>query len=128
LTTAVLAAAGFVCAQLASAAPKSAEQRASASQSSQPPGEKACREAVNGLISMLDAKLDDASNYRDTYKAVVETCGLAAPAPKPKTPPPGRDACYDLAAAMVDLIEDGKMDTAAFVKARSDFADTCPPK
>ncbi len=58
----------------------------------------------------------------------LRPAGLAAPAPKPKTPPPGRDACHDLAAAMVDLIEDGKMDTAAFVKARNDFADTCPPK
>src|SRR5271165_4121559 len=100
LTTAAIAAAGVVGATVAFAGPQSAQR----------PGEKACREAVNGLVSMLDAKTDDSANYRDTYVAVVDTCGPVATKVRPKTTPATRDACHDLAAAMVDLIEDGKMD------------------
>ncbi len=105
---------------LASAAPKSAQR----------PGEKPCREAANGLVSLLDAKADGSATYRDTYAVVVNTCGPASAAPKsaPKPQPPGRAACPDLAAAMVDLIEDGKMNAKAFVTARDDFALTCPPR
>ncbi|MGA8651190.1 MAG: hypothetical protein WB677_11300 [Xanthobacteraceae bacterium] len=111
-------------------------------------GEKSCREAVNGLITLLDAKTDNTALYRDTYGIVVNTCGLVSPAPKPKDPPlehdpekwkpvfredhapakSHRDACHDLAAALVDLIEDGKLNTAAFVKARDDVALACPPR
>jgi hypothetical protein len=29
---------------------------------------------------------------------------------------------------MVDLIEDGQLNTAAFVKTRNGFAQTCPPR
>ena len=94
-----LAAAVFACTSLASAAPKSNQRT----------GEKPCREGMLGIVSMLDAKTDDSDNYRHTYSAIVETCGPAAPAdPNPKTPPPSRGACRDLAMAMVDLIEDGK--------------------
>jgi hypothetical protein len=112
LTTAAVLVAAF-----ASAAPRSVPR----------PREKACREAVNGLVSMLDAKTDNTANYRDTYAAVVDTCGPVATVPKPKATPVSRDGCHDLAAAMVDLIEDGKIDTAAFVKPRNDFAVACPP-
>lgn len=116
LTAAVLAAAVIVCASLAGAAPR--------------PSEKSCREAVNGLISLLDAKNDNTTLYRDTFAVVVNTCGPAATKtePKPAALPPGRVACHDLAAALVDLIEDGKMNSAPFVKARGDFALACPPR
>jgi hypothetical protein len=92
--------------------------------------EASCRQAVNGLISLLDAKTDNTALYRDTFAVVVDTCGSAATKSEPK---PGaallpRDACHDLAAALVDLIEDGKMNTAAFAKARADFAQACPPR
>jgi hypothetical protein len=93
------------------------------------PGAGSCRQAVNGLISLLDARNDDTALYRDTYGVVVNTCGPMAQAPQPAAPPSNnRDACHDLAAALVDLIEDGKMNTPAFVKARSDFAVACPPR
>lgn len=91
-------------------------------------GEKACREAINGLISLIDANTDNSALYRDTFAVVVNTCGLIAPAPKPKNPPPSRAGCHDLAAAMVDLIEDEKLNTGDFVKARNAFAQTCPPR
>jgi hypothetical protein len=77
---------------------------------------------------MLDAKSDDTANYRATYAAVVETCGPAASAAKQKAPSANREICHDLAAALVDLIEDEKMNTPAFVKARTSFAETCPPR
>jgi hypothetical protein len=117
---AALAAAVFVFASPVFAAPKAAP-RAS---------EGSCRQAVNGLISLIDAKTDNTPLYRDTYAVVVNTCGPPAPNAGSKlgAPPPGRDACHDLAAALVDLIEDGKMNTAAFVKARGDFAVACAPR
>ena len=118
LAPAALAAAGLMAAALAQAAPQSAQR----------PGDKACREAANGLVSMLDARLDDTATYRATYAAVVETCGPASPAKRPKAPPPDRDACHDLAAALVDIIEDGKMNTPAFVQARTSFAQACKPR
>jgi hypothetical protein len=92
--------------------------------------EGSCRQAANGLISLLDAKTDDTALYRDTYTVVVDTCGPPASnaQSKPGATPPGRVACRDLAAALVDLIEDGKMNIKAFVEARSCFAQVCPPR
>lgn len=118
-TTAPLAAAVLVCVSLSSgAAPRASES--------------SCREAANGLISLLDAKTDTKTDntalYRDTYNVVVNTCGPIAQARQPTQPPRSRDACHDLAAALVDLIEDGKMNTNAFVKARGDFAAACRPR
>jgi hypothetical protein len=137
ISSAVVSATVFACACLATAAPKPNQRT----------GEKPCREGVLGIVSMLDAKTDDTDDYRHTYSAIVETCGPPsmvrksggrfsdkamlqqnAPAPKLKDPPPSRAGCRDLAMAMVDLIEDGKMNTKAFVKARDDFAGTCPPR
>jgi hypothetical protein len=93
------------------------------------PGPGPCREAVNGLVSMLDARTDDTALYRDTYGIVVNTCGPVRQAPwPPAAPPPSRDACHDLAAALVDLIEDDKMNTPAFAKARGAFALACAPR
>lgn len=89
-----------------------------------------CREAANGLISLLDAGKDSGALYRDTYAVVVKTCGPAATAPRPAAPPspPDRATCHELAAALVDLIEDDRMDTAAFAGARGAFAASCAPR
>jgi len=91
------------------------------------PGAGACREAVNGLMSLLDAGSDNTPLYRDTYNVVVKTCGPAS-APPLAAEPKGREHCHELAAALVDLIEDGKMASGAFVKARGDFATACGPR
>jgi hypothetical protein len=111
-----LASAALICAA-ASAAPRSTSPAS-------------CREAANGLISLLDDKKDDTALYRDTYAVVVDTCGPAATASRPAAPPspPDRAKCRDLAAAMVDLIEDDKMDTPAFATARNAFASACAPR
>jgi hypothetical protein len=90
--------------------------------------EGSCRQAVNGLIALIDGKTDNTPLYRDTYAVLVNACGPTSPAVTPGRPQPTRDACHDLAAALVDLIEDGKMSTTAFVKARSDFAVACAPR
>jgi hypothetical protein len=88
-----------------------------------------CREAINGLISLLDAGKDDTPLYRDTFLTVVKTCGRHLPDPPPVADPlPGRDACHTLAAAMVDLIEDNKIDTLQFIKARTTFERVCLPR
>jgi hypothetical protein len=105
------------------APPALAAQRASAA---------SCREAVNGLVSLLDGKMDNTALYRETFATVVNSCGPASPASAPAASPrpaaPDRAACDDLASAMTDLIEDDKMNTADFVKARSAFAQSCAPR
>ena len=110
-----VAAAALICTAAAAAPPSSPAS---------------CREAANGLISLLDAKQDDTALYRDTYAVVMNTCGPTATAPRPATPPspPDRAKCHDLAAATVDLIEDDKMDSAAFTDARDAFARACAPR
>lgn len=86
-----------------------------------------CREAANGLIALLDAGKDDTALYRDTYAVVVNTCGAVATAPHPAAPP-DRARCHDLAATMVDLIEDDTIDSAQFAQVRERFDDTCAPR
>ncbi|MGA8320854.1 MAG: hypothetical protein WB774_08560 [Xanthobacteraceae bacterium] len=85
-----------------------------------------CHEAVNGLVSLLDGKMDNTALYRETFATVVNTCGPAAPALPAAAP--DRSACDDLATAMTDLIGDDKMNTAGFIKARTAFAQSCAPR
>ncbi|HUC51898.1 MAG TPA: hypothetical protein VMA30_21125 [Xanthobacteraceae bacterium] len=77
--------------------------------------------------------MDNTALYRETFATVVNGCGPASPESAPAATsqaasPPDRAACDDLAGAMTDLIEDDKMNTAAFVKARSAFARSCAPR
>ncbi|HEY2463164.1 MAG TPA: hypothetical protein VGI32_03830 [Steroidobacteraceae bacterium] len=116
-----ISAAAFAIAAATFAPPALAATRASPA---------SCHQAVNGLISLLDGKMDNTALYRDTYAVVVNTCGPAsppAPAAQPATPP-DRTTCDNLAAAMNDIIEDDKMNTPAFLKARSAFAQSCAPR
>ncbi|MGA7432985.1 MAG: hypothetical protein WBW35_21320 [Xanthobacteraceae bacterium] len=88
-----------------------------------------CHEAANGLVSLLDGKMDNIALYRETFATVVNTCGPAAPAqPAQPAAVPDRSVCDDLVTAMTDLIEDDKMNTADFVKARTTFAQSCAPR
>jgi hypothetical protein len=119
----LIATAAFMLAAT-SAPPAFAAPRASAA---------SCHQAVNGLISLLDGKMDNTALYRETFATVVNSCGPASPAPAPAASPqaaapPDRAACDDLASAMTDLIEDDKMNTADFVKARNAFAQSCAPR
>jgi hypothetical protein len=116
----LVAAATFMLAAATSTVPARAAQRSA-------PGP--CREAVNGLISLLDGKTDNGALYRETFATVVNTCGPAAPAaPAQPAASSDRSGGDDLATAMTDLIEDDKMNTAAFVKARGAFAQSCAPR
>jgi len=105
----------------ATAQPALAAQRASPA---------SCHQAVNGLVSLLDGKMDDTALYRETFAIVVNSCGPAAPvAPsQPAAASSNRAVCDGLASAMTDLIEDDKMNTADFVKARTAFAQSCAPQ
>ncbi len=91
-----------------------------------------CHEAVNGLVSLLDGKMDNTALYRETFATVVDTCGPATTgAPVVAAQPiaaSDRSACDDLASAMTDLIEDDKMNTPDFVKSRAAFAQSCAPR
>jgi hypothetical protein len=115
-----LVAAAFVLATISAAPAPAARAAPRASAAS-------CHQAVNGLISLLDGKMDNSALYRETFATVVNTCGPAAPAPTPAASP-DRAVCDDLASAMTDLIDDDKMNTADFVKARTAFAQSCAPR
>jgi hypothetical protein len=103
----------------ATARPALAAQRASPA---------SCHQAVNGLVSLLDGKMDNTALYRETFATVVNTCGPPAPAPTVPQPAADRAACDGLASAMTDLIDDDRMDTSDFVKARTAFAQSCAPR
>jgi hypothetical protein len=103
----------------ATAQPALAAQRASAA---------SCHQAVNGLISLLDGKMDNTALYRETFATVVNSCGPAAPAAPAQPAAANRSACDNLATAMTDLIDDDKMNTPDFVKARTAFAQSCAPR
>lgn len=87
-----------------------------------------CRQGLLALMVMIDAEEHDRSLYRSTAVDVVGTCG---PAPAAKTaaasPAPkfDRDQCGRLALAMLDTIEEGKLDSPQFAQARDAFAGQC---
>jgi hypothetical protein len=106
----------FVCAQLASAAAQPAKRS----------GVGPCRQAALSLMSMLDDKEDNTAAYRQAYEGIVQTCGpVAAAAPEA---PSGREQCGKLALAMLDAIEEGKINGQGFVRARTRFALSCAPR
>ncbi len=114
----LVAAAAFLLA-LVSARSAFAAPRASAA---------SCHQAVNGLVSLLDGKMDNTALYRATFATVVNNCGPAPGVPSQPAAASNRAACDDLASAMTDLIEDDKMNTPDFVKARTAFAQSCAPR
>jgi hypothetical protein len=86
-----------------------------------------CRQGTLAIMAMLDAKEDNTADYRHAYDAVVQSCSPVTAAPKAE-PAPGREKCGELALAMLDAIEDGKMNTPVFVQARGRFAQACAPR
>lgn len=85
-----------------------------------------CRQGALSLISLLDSKEDNTPDYRQAYDGVVRSCGPATGAPSASAPSP-REDCGKLALAVLDIIEDGKMNTQGFVAARTRFALSCAP-
>ena len=85
-----------------------------------------CRQAALSIIAALDAKEDNTPDYRHAYEGIVQTCGPAgAPSAQPPSP---REECGKLALAVLDAIEDNKINTQAFVHARTRFALSCAPR
>ena len=113
---AVPVAAIFMCAALASAAAQPAKHS----------GAGPCRQAALSIMAMLDAKEDNTADYRHAYDGLTRTCG---PAGMPSAQPPSaREECGKLALAVLDAIEDGKINTQGFVHARTRFALSCAPR
>jgi hypothetical protein len=112
---AALVAAIFVCAALA---PATAQDKRS--------GVGPCRQGALSLIGMLDGGEDNTADYRHAFDGVVKTCG---PAGMPSAQPPSARAdCPKLARAMLDAIEEGKINAQGFVHARTRFAMSCAPR
>jgi len=112
---AALVAAIFVCAALA---PATAQDKRS--------GVGPCRQGALSLIGMLDGGEDNTADYRHAFDGVVKTCG---PAGMPSAQPPSARAdCPKLARAMLDAIEEGKINAQGFVRARTRFAMSCAPR
>ena len=86
-----------------------------------------CRQGTLAIMAMLDAKEDNTADYRHAYDAVVQSCSPVTAAPKAE-PAPGREKCGELALAMLDAIEDGKMNTPVFMQARGRCAQACAPR
>jgi hypothetical protein len=115
LQVAALVAAISICAALAPATAQSGKRS----------GLGPCRQGALSLIGMLDSGEDNTADYRHAYEAVVQTCGPAG-APSAQAPS-GRQECPKLARAMLDAIEENKINTQAFVHARTRFAMSCAP-
>jgi hypothetical protein len=96
-------------------------------QAQQRSGPGPCRQGALALIAMLDDKDDKSAAYKHAFEAVTQTCGPVAKARDVTPPASGRAACRELALAVLDVLENGKMTTPAFVRARDVFAQTCAP-
>jgi len=113
---AALVAAIFVCAAPVAATAQPAKRS----------GAGPCRQAALSIMSMLDAKEDNTADYRQAYEGITQTCGPAgAPSAQPPSP---REECGKLALAVLDAIEENKINTQAFVHARTRFALSCAPR
>jgi hypothetical protein len=88
-------------------------------------GTAPCRQGALALISMLDGKDDTSAGYKHAFEAVTQTCGPVAKARDITASP--RGSCGKLALAVLDAIEDGKINTPVFVRARDSFAASCAP-
>jgi hypothetical protein len=88
-------------------------------------GVDTCRQGLLALVVMIDAEEHDRSHYRSTAKTVVETCGPAAT--KQVAPSAGFDKglCSRLSLAMLETIEEGKLESPQFAEKRDEFAGKC---
>ena len=107
----------LVMSWLCSAEPVAAEQRS---------GAGPCRQGALALIGMLDDGDLKSPDYQHAFTAVVGTCGPIAKS-KPTPKPAGAAQCRKLAGSMLDEIEAGRLNGAAFVQARDAFAQGCAP-
>jgi len=93
---------------------------------SKPSGSGPCRQGVLALINMLDAGEQGTADYRSTAQSVVQTCGRSSGRTL-SSPQVNQVQCRQLALSMLDAIEDGKMNSQAFVLTRDNFARSCSP-
>jgi hypothetical protein len=117
LPMAALVAAIFVFASLASATEQSTKRSAGP-----------CRQGALAIIAYLDRKEDNTVDYRHAYDGIVQTCGPVASVPPWAPPPFDREECRAVALAVLDAIEENKINTKGFVRIRNHFAQVCAPK
>ena len=118
-----LAMAAFVAVIFVFAAPVSANAKAEKRSGAGP-----CRQGALAIIAFLSNKEDDTADYRRVYKAIVETCGPVARASTPAPSASSREDCEKAALAVLDAIEDNKINTKGFVQLRGRFAQSCAPR
>lgn len=118
LVVAALVAAIFVCGAVTPAAAQSAKRS----------GIGPCRQGALAIIAMLDRKEDHTAEYRHAYDGLVQTCGPMGEARMPTPSDVSRTDCGKLALAVLDAIEEGKMNTKGFVEVRARFAAACEPR
>ena len=88
-------------------------------------GAAPCSQGALALMSMLDGKDDKSADYKHAFEAVTQTCGPVVKARDVTAAP--RASCGKLALAVLDAIEEGKINTPVFVRARDIFAASCAP-
>jgi hypothetical protein len=85
-----------------------------------------CRQGLLALIVMIDADEQEKSLYRSTARDVVGTCGPAAKTAAAAPPAAfDKEQCGKLALAMLDTIEEGKLESPQFAQARDAFSARC---
>ena len=85
-----------------------------------------CRQGALTLIRLIDDKADSGADYKSAFDAVTQTCGPVRTAAKPAAQ--DRGTCRALAQKLLDVIEDGLMNTPAFARTRETFAASCAPR
>jgi hypothetical protein len=90
-------------------------------------GVDTCRQGLLALVVMIDAEEQDRSHYQATAKTVAETCGPAATKQVAPAASAGFDKglCGKLSLAMLETIEEGKLDSPQFAEKRDEFAGKC---
>jgi len=89
-------------------------------------GVEPCRQGLLALIVMIDGEEQERSHYQSTAKTLVETCG---PPTKQVAPAPSagfdKGLCSKLSLAMLETVEEGKLDSPQFAEKRDEFAGKC---
>ena len=75
---------------------------------------------------MLEAKEDNTADYRHAYDGLTASLRPRRCAVRAAAVP--REECGKLALAVLDAIEENKINTQGFVHARTRFALTCAPR
>jgi hypothetical protein len=116
----IVGAAAFAAAMLAISVVPTSAQRTSW---------QSCRQGVLAIIHYLDNSEEQSADYTDAARAVIETCGRRTRAVQPDGAVAAgrRKECRALALKMLDELEEARVNTQVFARARDSFARRCGP-